>query len=328
MSKQFDEFKQIIREFSYDNTYKVAWAKALVELSSELPIAGDEVEITLEQIARKYLKYYWNQTIFFDLIQGSNLQKPPEVVTTIKTLIDAYYENVGNRKPELFERAESNLPKREYEAALRKTTSTLKKDVSYRFLNLNGKKLDVYHYNKGDNSLQISTGLLQELRNNERDLYDLINYRWGMILETFNSSPRINKKVKIMDEREIKRKPLTKYKQWLDIENPSHICFLCGQEITDKELSIDHVIPWSYMYSDDLWNLVYVHRSCNSSKSNVVPSEEGIAKLKERNKRLLDDFIKEFITEVGKKKAMPKEIGSLEIAIENDYVDKFYTGCK
>ena len=326
MSRQFDEFKQIIREFSYDNTYKVAWAKALVELSSELPIAGDEVEITLEQIARKYLKYYWNQTIFFDLIQGSNLQKPPEVVTTIKTLIDAYYENVGNRKPELFERAESNLPKKEYEAALRKTTSTLKKDVSYRFLNLNGKKLDVYHYNKGENSLWISTGLLQELRNNERDLYDLINYRWGMILETFNSSPRINKKVKIMDERVIKRKPLTKYKRWLDIENPAHVCFLCGQEITDKELSIDHVIPWSYMYSDDLWNLVYVHRSCNSSKSNVVPSEEGIAKLKERNKRLLDDFIKEYVSE--KKKALPKEIGSLEIAIENDYVDKFYTGCK
>ena len=325
MSRQFDEFKQIIREFSYDNTYKVAWAKALVELSSELPIIGDEVEISLEQIARKYLKYYWNQTIFFDLIQGSNLQKPPEVVTTIKALIEAYYENVGNRKPELFERAESNLPKKEYETALRKTTSTLKKDVSYRFLNLNGKKLDVYRYNKGDSNLWISTGLLQELRDNERDLYDLINYRWGMILETFNSSPRINKKVKIMDERVIKRKPLTKYKQWLDIENPTHVCFLCGQEITDKELSIEQVIPWSYMYSDDLWNLVYVHRSCNSSKSNVVPSEEGIAKLKERNKRLLDDFIKEHISE---KKALPKEIGSLEIAIENDYVDKFYTGCK
>ena len=325
MSRQFDEFKQIIREFSYDNTYKVAWAKALVELSSELPIVGDEVEISLEQIARKYLKYYWNQTIFFDLIQGSNLQKSPEVVTTTKALIEAYYENVGNRKPELFERAESKLPKEKYETALRKTASTLKKDVSYRFLNLNGKKLDVYRYNKGDSNLWISTGLLQELRDNERDLYDLINYRWGMILETFNSSPRINKKVKIMDERVIKRKPLTKYKQWLDIENPTHVCFLCGQEITDKELSIDHVIPWSYMYSDDLWNLVYVHRSCNSSKSNVVPSEEGIAKLKERNKRLLDDFIKEHISE---KKALPKEIGSLEIAIENDYVDKFYTGCK
>lgn len=99
MSQQFDDFKQIIREFSYDNTYKVAWAKALVELSSELPIVGDEVEITLEQIARKYLKYYWNQTIFFDLIQGSNLHKPPEVVTTIKNLIEVYYDAIGTKKP-------------------------------------------------------------------------------------------------------------------------------------------------------------------------------------------------------------------------------------
>ena len=55
MSQQFESFKQIIREFSYDNTYKVAWAKALVEISSELPIVEDEVEITLELIAKKYL---------------------------------------------------------------------------------------------------------------------------------------------------------------------------------------------------------------------------------------------------------------------------------
>lgn len=325
MSQQFESFKQIIREFSYDNTYKAAWAKALVELSSELPIVGDEVEITLEQIARKYLKYYWNQTIFFDLIQGSNLQKAPEVVTTVKALINAYFEAVGSTQPVLFERAESKLPQKAYQRALSKTVSTLKKDVSYRFLNLGGKKLSIYQYEKGDNSLLISAELLQELRDNERDLFDLINYRWGMILETFNSSPRINKKVKIMDEREIKRKPLTKYKQWLDIENPSHKCFICGEVIPDGELSIDHVIPWSYMYSDDLWNLVYVHKGCNSTKSNVIPSKTTIAALKKRNELLLDKYNEEH-REEGK--SIPKDIGSLEIAIENNFVDKFYTGCK
>lgn len=326
MSQQFEDFKRIVREFNYDNTYKAAWAKALVELSSELPIVGDEVKITLEQIARKYLKYYWNQTIFFDLIQGSNLQKPPEVVTAVKALIEAYFNSVGNRNPELFERAESKIPSNNYEISIRKITRTLKQDVSYRFLNLGKEKLAVYRYEEGEGALYISTGLLQELRDNERDLFDLINYRWGMILETFNSSPRINKKVKIMDEREIKRKPLTKYKRWLDIENPSHKCFICGEEIPDKELSIDHVIPWSYMYSDDLWNLVYVHKGCNSSKSNSIPSEESIKALKKRNADLLDRYLQELLVD-GKKK-VSKEMDSLELAIENDYVDKFYTGCK
>lgn len=328
MSPQFEDFKQIVREFNYDNTYKAAWAKALVELSSEVTIAGDEVEITLEQIARKYIKYYWNQTIFFDLVQGSNLKKPPEVVTAIKALIETYYDTVGNRKPELFERAESKLPLKAYNKTLRKVTSTLKSDVSYRFLNLNRQTLNIYSYEQKADSLKMSSSLLQEFRDNERDLLDLINYRWGMILESFNSSPRINKKVKMMDEREIKRQPLTKYKKWLDVENPAHTCFICGEEIADSELSIDHVIPWSYMYSDDLWNLVYVHRGCNSSKSNVVPSKEQIEKLKKRNEIMLDMFIQKYLVDGEKKKFPSKEMDTLETAVENDYVDKFYTGCK
>ena len=37
------------------------------------------------------LKYYWNQTIYFDLIQGSNLSKPPEFITEVKlNILDVY----------------------------------------------------------------------------------------------------------------------------------------------------------------------------------------------------------------------------------------------
>ena len=140
---------------------------------------------------------------------------------------------------------------------------------------------------KGDDKLEILALNLNILKDNHEDLFDLINYRWGLILETFNSSPRINKKVKIIDEQDVKRSSLSKFKEYLDIENPQRICFICGKHIDNPELSIDHVIPWSYLYSDDLWNLVYVHKSCNSSKSNIIPLEEDIQKLKDRNKRLL-----------------------------------------
>ncbi|WP_082063253.1 HNH endonuclease domain-containing protein [Paenibacillus sp. IHBB 10380] len=47
--------------------------------------------------------------------------------------------------------------------------------------------------------------------------------------------------------------------------------------------AIDHVIPWLYLYSDYLWNLVYSHQTCNSSKSNVIPSETTIQRLEEKN---------------------------------------------
>ena len=51
--------------------------------------------------------------------------------------------------------------------------------------------------------------------------------------------------------------------------------------LNDNDLSIDHVIPWSYLFSDDLWNLVYVKKSENSSKSNRIPPEEMIIKLEQ-----------------------------------------------
>ena len=35
------------------------------------------------------------------------------------------------------------------------------------------------------------------------------------------------------------------------------------------------------MYSDDIWNLVVTSKSNNSSKSNTIPSEEIINRLKE-----------------------------------------------
>jgi len=55
----------------------------------------------------------------------------------------------------------------------------------------------------------------------------------------------------------------------------------------EADLSIDFVIPWFYLYSDDLWNLVYAHKGCDSMKSNIVPDEEITKRLQQRNESLL-----------------------------------------
>ena len=70
----------------------------------------------------------------------------------------------------------------------------------------------------------------------------------------------------------------------------------------------------------NLWNLVYVHKTCNSSKSNIIPNKTDIEKLKTRNKDLCD-LLKD-------KDIKGKPVDELEIAINRDYVDKFWIGCK
>lgn len=318
-----NDFKRIIRECNYDNTYKMALAKSFVELSLK-EYDADPVVLTSREFAYKFLKYYWNQTIFFDLVQGSNLKKPPTIYQYTKILIEQYYNSTGSRKPERYEKAETYLSlhlSKEWNDALDDIADAICVNVAWRFLNIgNGKTSDIYSFDRKEKTFTISADMMKILKENAEDLFDLINYRWGMILETFNSSPRINKKVKIMDQEEIKRSSLNKFKVFLDAENPKRKCFICGKEIDEKELSIDHVIPWSYVYSDDLWNLVYVHKSCNSVKSNIIPTQEEIDKLKERNEALF-----QILKDREEKK---KWIDELEIAIEKDYVDKFWIGCK
>lgn len=190
------------------------------------------------------------------------------------------------------------------------------------FLNLEGKTYDFYEVNKKENKIYISKQLLKEIYNIKQDLFDLINYRWSLMLENYNSCPRIAKKVRIMDDQEVRRKkPLTYFDQYLDLENSNHTCFICGKSIPDRELSRDHVIPWSYLYSDDLWNLVYVHKGCNSKKSNITPSDDAIEELKKRNLRLQKELHKEEI----KSTSLLEEF---DYAIANDFVDKFYLGCR
>lgn len=47
-----------------------------------------------------------------------------------------------------------------------------------------------------------------------------------------------------------------------------------GRNIPTETLSIDHFVPRSYISNDELWNLIPMSRSLNSSKNNKLPSWE------------------------------------------------------
>ena len=101
------DFKKVIRECEYSNTYKMAWAKAIIELSNKCFDNGNEYsELSLFDIALKMFKYYWDQTIFFNLFQSAPNQ-PPVILTEVKRIITLYKEKVDEFRPIVFERARS-----------------------------------------------------------------------------------------------------------------------------------------------------------------------------------------------------------------------------
>ena len=60
-------------------------------------------------------------------------------------------------------------------------------------------------------------------------------------------------------------------------------CWLCREPLVSDDMSLDHVVPHRYLYSDDLWNLVPVHRVCNSRKGSRVAPPEVLQRVSRRN---------------------------------------------
>ena len=107
MNPYIKTWNNIIINGSFDNTYKMAWAKAIVELSlaHKANTTDKPVIFDFSQIAELFIKYYWNQTIYFDLIQGSNVKKIPEILSATKALISTYFNAKGDCLPERFEKS-------------------------------------------------------------------------------------------------------------------------------------------------------------------------------------------------------------------------------
>ena len=308
MNTELKELLNLIMNGSMENTYKMSWIRSIVEICEESP----KKIIHFDDLSPLIFKYYWNQCIFFNLNQGQNRNKKPTIIQIVENCIRDYQVKFGY-KPESFIRVQNKI-----KIPIQKISKVLTQDVCERFLILEKKVSNFYKPNIQKREIKISNPRF--LKEYSEILYQIINYRWTQKLEETDGSPRISKKIRGVErDKTPKRGNLKLFHKFLDFENPKKICFLTGEKITGTT-SVDHIIPWSYMYSDDLWNLVYVKPEENSSKSNRLPNKDLVNKLNLRNKKLLKILIK--------KKVKSKHIEELKISIDRDYVKKYWTGFK
>lgn len=321
--KYINKWLNIIEKMNNDNTYKLAWGRAIIECVAldHYKIEDNKVIISFTDISEKILKYYWNQSFFFKLKQSPYVDKIPQIQQSTEKLIEIYKKESNSIIPIWFDECKIFFEKHNisyYQKTINEVTKVLPRDVAYRFLNTNNGVEKVYDYNKGEHHIIINQEDVKDLKDYSVLISQLLNYKWTQLLEKYNFAPKIASKVKGISDNKIRRASLANYRNILlqQFKDGKIIDFYTGQELDEKDISIDHVIPWSYIYSDDIWNLVITSSSYNSSKSNSIPEEEFITKLEERNKQLLD-----IIDE-------PKYKRQIENAIKNNTVRKIFYDCR
>ncbi|RKZ99734.1 MAG: hypothetical protein DRQ47_10570 [Gammaproteobacteria bacterium] len=284
-----EQLLTVIRHGRIDNSYKMVWAKAIVDLSDEDP---DRKAIPLSEIADKVIGYYWNLHIFFDpdgrtLRQSSNSSKPPKILQHVLGYIASYKSLKGEKfKPCFYEQLEEG-DKKKIAIQPAVIASILKENVRHRFLKYSGAEYAFYDYRSDVNQLIFEVSACEQLAQYQGVLRDSIHYRWTQILEDFNkATPRIAAKVAIRRSGPRTEGSLKKYHEWLKIENPNLICSYCEKPIEKDDLSVDHLIPYSFLFSNDIWNLSFTHSHCNSSKNNTPPTKHAIDMQDKRNQNL------------------------------------------
>lgn len=310
----------IIEQMNNDNTYKLAWGRAIIECIcfDNYCVEENKLIIKFADISKCMIKYYWNQLFFFKLKQSPYNDKEPIICKYVKKLIEEWKNNKHSAIPIWYDEIEvKNNNKDLFESILKKISKTLHENVSWRFKNTSSGIVEIYEYSKENSTISISFDDAMLIKNDYGIILSkLLNYKWTQLLEKFNYQPKIASKVSGISCNKLRRQNLVKYKNELLKEyNGKAIDFYTGEELDNDDISVDHVIPWSFMYSDDIWNLVLTSRSHNSSKNNSIPSAQTIEKLKERNNKIKNVVSDSFRLE-------------LEESLKNNYLDKFYYECR
>lgn len=323
--KYINDWLTIIETMSNQNTYKLAWGRSILEYIEFLDINKDNeyIEFKLIYSAEIVLKYYWNQIFFFNLKQAPE-NSNSDIITIVNKLIDLYKKKTESALPKWFEDGKKVLSHtKEYNNALNKIATVLRNNPVKYFLNASinntNKKTAIPIYERDDknNRILIKTEDALLLKEYSIIISKLLNYKWTQLLEKYNFVPKISGKVTAISNGKLQRNSLVEYKKQLikQFENGEIHDFYTGEVLSYNDATVDHVLPWSFMYSDDIWNLVLTSKSNNSKKSNIIPTPDIINLLKKRNDLIID-------------KVDEKYKNDLLLAKDNNYLDKYYYECK
>lgn len=210
---------------------------------------------------------YWVQTVVFHLRQAATLEREPEVVRAIRSAADLHRA-----------RALADLTSDARDALERDMARILKinaLDAFHRSIPLAAAPL--FSWTRGSESVELSSGAVDFIAANASALESLANLWWARYLEKVDMlAPLVIEKV---ERNGAERAWLVKFLRLLRrLDVPR--CFCCERELaTFASVHVDHVIPWSFLLSDPLWDLVLACAACNVAKSDRLPAPEFLDRL-------------------------------------------------
>ena len=249
-------------------TYKYGFFKALLE---NLYVTTDEGCISFDHLFYDFSKIYWNLVIHHKLWQSNAKNQR----SSIQRILEETQEKYSIPCDWRFDR----LP----ESVQQQVVSAVKREGKKYVIGAFYGDTDgvFYSFHLKEERLAMSLPVLQFMKKYQRLLLNLTNYQLAKFLEKYNVDCT---KLLTHVEQVSQRASLEEFRRLLEA-SVGATCFYCGKT-SRKTLHVDHFIPWDYVQSDKLWNFVLACPTCNTKKSNYVPTETQLAALYLQNKKV------------------------------------------
>ncbi len=290
MDKYFRNFVKVIESIEHDNTYKTAWGRAIVEcvVNDEFEDEGENIIIYEYDLVQKLMKYYWNLIVFFDLSQG-----PSKLLNArIEEIKEEFYSSSRIKYPVWYDKIESFLKRNpvRMERQIKKFITLVNKGVAAKFEKVDHERIELYELDTKQKCLRLTIEQMSSIKRNSNILDQVINYKWAKLIEEYNKSPNIIKKVigsgesKVSKPGHVKlRNIIIEYSHFEGITD-----FYTGEHLRIDEVALDYLIPYHFIYSTDIWNVVITSKDTVKSRRGVNPSIEEVDKLTLRNNHLVE----------------------------------------
>lgn len=316
-----NDFIKVIQSVENDNTYKTAWARAILECvnNEEYEIQGESYVVYHYELVQKVIRYYWNQIGFFKLSQG-----PSSVLESrIEEIKTDFEENTNIKYPVWYDKIESFLKRNpiRFERQVKKFITIVNKGVAAKFERIDTKqRVELYDLDTKFKCLRFTEEQINLLKENTFILDGIIDYKWAELLENNNKSPNIIKKVIGSKQYKFKRYNLVKYRnvllEYCHLEGSKD--FYTDEPVEIENMKLEYVIPYDFVYTNDIWNTIIVSKETAKQRRGKVPTIKDIEKVNERNRRLYEAI----------KGTHLKVRFDIERALEEHLVDRYYIDLK
>lgn len=262
-------------------TYKFYWFIAILDLVSQ----KGKTQMSVWEIISQMVAHAWYPIHYFKLSFGKSDSLAFEImnIQTITGLpIDMDRQGVADY-----------LLSHLNDAQLRTHLNVFTKNVPYRFLspwiryendqqviemsaNFHNECLYALRRKDGDLMVEINPAWVDYLKANYGILRDYAYWNLTEFLQVRNPNvPDIpGKLVKAIERSSLK--PQHDFWDGIIAQRGPVQCIYTGRALTVNGYDLDHFIPWSFVSHNQIWNLLPIDKSINSSKSNNLPSVDFI----------------------------------------------------